>query len=169
MLLTSFSLSLLYYHISFLPCAMFLLLFPDVHPRLWFLTLSYFVCLFSVIFQIPVFSFVFIHWPSLSFFPCSIFSWFQPTLFPVLYSYANFDLKFNSFWFYYCLFMSSHCSIPTCLLSCLPPLVARCCRSTSPQVCTNSALSVGSWPFAYFSSLPLSISVSGRESRRLER
>lgn len=67
--------------------------------------------------------------------------------------------------------VTPHCTLfsPTPLLPCFYPAVARCCKSTSLQVCTSWVLSAGNWPFACSSSSPSSTSASGRESRRLER
>lgn len=132
------------------------------------LTFSYLVCHFLLFFK-----FIFSLLLSLS---CPR----SPSLFPLFFDF-----------FFACPFLLCH-HLPMCNFTNFPvitvyslcplfapsspspphpyiPPVARCWRSTSPQVYTSWALSAGSWPFACSSSSPSSTSASGRESRRLER
>lgn len=114
------------------------------------------------------------------FFPCPHLHFldFQHShylLFCTLMSFSY--MQFHPLFCHHCLFLVyplyNPCDLtslpPTCLLPCFLPPVARCCRSTSHQVCTSWVLSAGSWPSACSSSSPSSTSASGKESRRLER
>lgn len=141
----------------------------------------------------PSFHFIFVFSLSLVFcyfLLCSTFlSFLLPSLYPPLsFTFPRFprlltsplmsspSMQFHPFSCHHCLFLVTRLctrlnliSTPTSLLPHFLPPVARCCRSTSPQVCTSWALSAGSWPSACSSSSPSSTSASGKESRRLER